>query len=84
MYTKGGLKSERHGGFFHCPKVGAENYPELLKFMCSKKATKIDEIFTVDLIVWSKCLIDGEDFINFCGLLRKYKLYNLYMAMIKY
>ena len=49
MYTKGGLKSERHGGFFHCPKVGAENYPELLKFMFSKKATKIDEIFIVDL-----------------------------------
>ena len=39
------------------------------------KATKIDEIFTVDLTLCSKCQIDGEDFINFCGLLRKHKLY---------
>ena len=42
--------------------------------MFSKKATKIDEIFTVDLTICSmyyKCQIDGEDFVNFCGLLRK-------------
>ena len=39
--------------------------------MFSKKATKIDEIFTVD----SKCQIYGEDFANFCDLLRKHKLY---------
>ena len=45
-----------------------------LKFMFSKKATKIDEIFTVDLTLCSKCQIDGEDFINFCGLLRKHEL----------
>ena len=38
--------------------------------MFSKKATKIDEIFTVDLTLCSKCQIDGEDFVNFCGLLR--------------
>ena len=44
-------------------------------FMFSKKATKIDEIFTVDLTLCSKCQIVCEDFINFCGLLRKYKLY---------
>ena len=47
----------------------------LLKFMFSKKATKIDEIFTVDLIECSKCQIDGEDFVKFCGLLRKHELY---------
>ena len=46
-----------------------------LKFMFSKKATKIDEIFTVDLTLCSKRQIDGEDFVNFRGLLRKYKLY---------
>ena len=40
--------------------------------MFSKKATKIDEIFTVDLTLCSKCQIDGEDF---CGLLRKQELY---------
>ena len=37
--------------------------------MFSKKATKIDEIFTVDLTLCSKCQIDGEDFFNFYGLL---------------
>ena len=45
-----------------------------LKFVFSKKATKIDEIFTVDLTVCSKCQIDGEDFLKFCGLLGKYEL----------
>ena len=39
--------------------------------MFSKKATKIDEIFTVD--VTSR--IDGEDFVDFCGFLRKHQLY---------
>ena len=39
-----------------------------VKFMFSKKATKIDEIFTVDLTLYSKCQIYGEDFVNFCGL----------------
>ena len=51
-----------------------------LKFMFSKKATKIEEIFTVDLTLCSKCQIDGEDFVNFCGLLRKHKLYNMWAA----
>ena len=46
----------------------------LLKFMFSKKATKIDQIFTVDLTLCSKCQIHGEDFVNFCGLLRKHEL----------
>ena len=43
--------------------------------MFSKMATKIDEIFTVVLTLCSKCQIDGEDFFNFCGLLRKHELY---------
>ena len=43
--------------------------------MFSKKATKIDEIFTVNLTLCSKGQIDGEDFFNFRGLLRKYELY---------
>ena len=47
----------------------------LIKFMFSQKASKIDEIFTVDLTLCSKRQIDSEDFVNFCGLLRKHKLY---------
>ena len=47
----------------------------LLKFMFSKKATKIEEIFTAYLTLCSNCQIDGEDFVNFCGLLRKHELY---------
>ena len=43
--------------------------------MFSKKATKIDKIFTVDLTVCSKCQIDGECFVKFFGLLRKHELY---------
>ena len=44
--------------------------------MFSKKATKIDEIFTIYLTLCSsKCQIKGEDFVNFCGLLRKHELY---------
>ena len=42
-----------------------------VKLMFSKKATKIDEIFTVALTLCSKCQIDGEDFVNFRGFLRK-------------
>ena len=38
--------------------------------MFSMKATKIDEIFTVDLTLCSKRQIDGEDFVNFHGLLK--------------
>ena len=47
---------------------------DLIKFMFSEKATKIDEIFTVDLMLCSKCQIEGEDFVNIHGLLRKYEL----------
>ena len=51
--------------------------------MFSTKATKIDKIFTVDLTLCSKCQIDGEDCVNFCGLLRKYELYlpNFYLVL---
>jgi hypothetical protein len=47
-----------------------------LNSMFFKKATKIDEIFTIDLTICSKRQIDSEDFVNFCGLLRKYELYH--------
>ena len=42
--------------------------------MFSKKATEIDKIFIVNLTVTTYCQIDGEDFANFCGLLRKREL----------
>ena len=55
-----------------------ERYPNLslslIKFMFSKKATKIDKIFTINLTVCSNRQIDVEDFVNFCGLLRKHEL----------
>ena len=41
----------------------------------SKKATKIDEIFTVDLTLCCNRQIHSKDFANFCGLLRKHELY---------
>ena len=44
--------------------------------MFSEKATKIDEIFTIDLTLCIKCQIDGKDFVNYCGLLRKHELKN--------
>ena len=47
--------------------------PKKNVFMLSKKATKIDEIFYVDLTLCSKCQIDAEYFVNFCGLLRKHE-----------
>ena len=48
----------------------------LLKFMFSnKQATKIDKTFTVVMTVTTYCQIDGENFVKFCGLLRKHKLY---------
>ena len=42
--------------------------------MFSKKATKMDEIFTADLTLTTYCQIDGEDFVNICSLLRKHEL----------
>jgi hypothetical protein len=35
--------------------------------MFSKEATKIDEIFTLDLTLFIKCQIEGEDFVNCFG-----------------
>ena len=52
--------------------------------MFYKKATKIDEIFTVDLTLCSKCQIDGEDFVDFCGLLRKHELHSVASIYPKY
>ena len=52
--------------------IGFNKCTDKLKFMFSKKATKFDKIFTVHLTLCSKCQIDGEDFVNFCGLLGKY------------
>ena len=43
--------------------------------MFSKKATKFEKIFTVDLILITYCQIDSEDFVNFYGLLRKHEPY---------
>ena len=57
------------------PKIYLLVLDSHVKFMFSKKATKIDEIFTGDLPLCSKCQIDGEDFVNFCGLFRKHELY---------
>ena len=64
-----------------CEKKIAGNAPEFdpvdpifLKFMSYKEATKIDEIFIVDLTLCRKCQIESEDFVNFCGLLRKQEL----------
>ena len=51
--------------------------------MFSKKAAKIEKIFTVDLTVTTYCQIDGEDFVNFCGLLRKHELYEITKISIK-
>ena len=46
----------------------------VVKFVFSKKARKIDKIFTVDLTLATYCQIEGEDFFNFRGLLRKHEL----------
>ena len=54
----------------------------LLKFMFSKKAIKIDEIFTVDLTLCSKYQIFSEDFVKSRGLLRKHELKNSWNAKI--
>ena len=45
-----------------------------IKFIFSKKDTKIDKIFTVNLTFTTQRQIDGEDFIIFCSLLRKHEL----------
>ena len=57
--------------------MGCRVFKRGIKFMFSKKATKFEKIFTIDLTSCSKCQIDGEDFVNFCGLLRKHELYKI-------
>ena len=42
--------------------------------MFSKKATKFEKMLTINLTLYSKCQIDSEDFVDFCGLLRKHEL----------
>ena len=37
--------------------------------MLTMKVTKIGELFTIDLTLYSKCQIDGEDFIDFVAFL---------------
>ena len=51
--------------FYYMAKGLINIFCLMIKFMFFKKATKIDEIFTVDLTLCSKCEIDGEDFVNF-------------------
>ena len=48
----------------------------VVKVMFSKKATQMDKICTVYLTFTTWCQIICEDFINFCGLLRKNELYS--------
>jgi hypothetical protein len=56
----------------------------LIMFVFSKKATKIDQIFTVDLTLTARSQIVSEDFINFCGLLRKHELYRTENSRLTY
>ena len=48
--------------------------------MFSKKATKIDDIFTVDLTLCSKRQINGEEFVNFCGFLKNMNFKSMKLA----
>ena len=49
------------------------NFPSMIKFIYSEKATNFCEISAVDLSYAVK--IYGEDFAKLCGLLRIYELY---------
>ena len=55
-------------------------YPKeiIVKFMFSKKATKIDEILTVNLTLCSKCQLDGEDFFIFVAFLENTNFNNFF------
>ena len=48
---------------------------DYLKFVFSKKATKIDEILAVNLTLCSKCQIDGEDYVNLIDVWKVPSLY---------
>ena len=69
---------------FNIFKIAFRNFVTKLvsKIMFSKKATKIDEIFTVDLTLCSKCQIDSGDFVNFYGLLGKHELYGTKIRLL--
>ena len=41
----------------------------IIKFVFTKNATKIDDIFTADLTLCCRCQIDREDFVNFVAFL---------------
>ena len=49
----------------------------LFKSVLAHCATKIGKIFTINLTVCSNRQIEGEDFVNYCGLLRKHELIRL-------
>ena len=52
---------------------------DVLKFICSEKAKNFDEIFTILLTTVNTVKSKGEDFAKFCGLLRIYELYTVYL-----
>ena len=64
------IASRVKGAIYFLWQLTAETRKFFLKF--SKKVPKIDEIFTVNLRITVK---KSEDFVNFCGLLRKRELY---------
>ena len=54
--------------------AGNAKFCPIIKVCVLLEATKIDEIFTIDLTVCSICQIDSEDFVKFCGLLGNHEL----------
>ena len=54
--------------------------PFLLKFIFSKKATKITKYSPPIGHLLSKLQINGEDFVIFCGLLIKHGLYHFWWS----
>ena len=56
----------------HMLQNGLKHKKCILTF--SEKALKIYKIFTVNLTVCSNRQINGEGFLNFCGLLGKHEL----------
>ena len=49
--------------------------------MFSKKATKIDNIFTVDLVLCTMCQIDSEDYV-LCVKLTE-KIWSIFVAFLE-
>ena len=68
-FNKGECSYYVHISLLFCADTTIYRKSAIKVHMFSKKATKINEIFTVDLTLCSKCQIYGEDFVNFCGLL---------------